>query len=633
MKAKESLVNQPRRARRAGGVKGRALLLFRLARQDIRHHVAQAVLLVVAIAAATAVLSLALALNDVNSDPYRQTMAATKGPDVVAQGGYAPYTGVTSPADLAALVALNHAKGVAAHSGPYPIVGGTGPVGPVMRGTDFVTSVQVEGREPGVAAVDQPKVTDGTWIRPGGVVVERSFAQAANLRPGQAITLNGHPFQVAGFAVTAAFHGFPGVSLVWATEAAARSLATKADPVSYISNLELSDASPRAVNAFVNAYGVSSGAPAEGKRGGGPADATTPSLTSWMETAYADAGFLRTDQSFLFAGTVLLGLLALASVAVLVGGRLAEGTRRVGLLKATGGTPGIVAATFLAEYLFLALVAAFAGLLAGWLAAPLLAKPEADLVGAPGAPALTLVTVVTALAVALGVALASTLVPAIRAARTSTVSALADAPRLPKRRDSLVRLSRKLPVPALIGLRLVARRPRRAILSAASIAVAVMGLVAALAVHAAVGAKFSRLGSWGGLVDPDVPRAEQVLTAITISLVTLAALTAIFAAMATVLDARRASAVALALGATPQQVRAGLVMAQVIPALPGAVLGLPLGLGLFKLAAHGLTGLPPVPWLVAAVLGTVLVVAGLTSVPARISLRRPVAEMLQTEAA
>jgi putative ABC transport system permease protein len=628
-------MSQPRRARRAGGVTGRALLLFRLAWQDIRHHLAQAALLTVAIAAATAVLTLAFALNGVNSNPFQQTMAATKGPDVVAQSGYDPYTGVTSPADLAALVALNHAKGIAAHSGPYPIVGGTGPVGPVMRSADIVTSVQVEGREPGVAAVDQPKVTDGTWIRPGGVVVERSFAEAASLRLGQTITLNGHPFQVAGVAVTAAFHGFPGVSLIWATEAAARSLATKADPLSYISNLKLSDTSPRAVNAFVNAYGVNTSAPAEGKKGGGPADATTPSLTSWMQTAYTDASFLRTDQAFLLTGTVLLGLLALASVAVLVGGRLAEGTRRVGLLKATGGTPGIVAATFLAENLFLALIAAVAGLLAGWLAAPLLSKPEADLVGTPGAPQLTLVTVVAALAVSLAVALASTLVPAIRAARISTVSALADAPRLPRRRDSLIRLSRKLPVPALFGLRLVARRPRRAIFSAASIAVAVMGLVAALAIHAAADNKFSHFGSSGGLVSPDVPRAEQVLTAITISLVTLAALTAIFAAMVTVLDARRASAVTLALGATPQQVRAGLVMAQLIPALPGAILGLPLGIGLFKVAAHGLNdlGLPPMLWLVATVLGTVLVVAALTSVPARTCLRRPVAEMLQTEAA
>jgi putative ABC transport system permease protein len=455
------------------------------------------------------------------------------------------------------------------------------------------------------------------------VVVERSFAEAANLSLGQTITLNGHPFRVVGFAVTAAFHGFPGVSLIWATEAAARSLATKADPLSYISNLKLPDASPRAVNAFVNAYGVKNGA---------PTDATTPFLTPWTEVAYTDASFLRTDQAFLFTGTVLLGLLALASVAVLVGGRLAEGTRRVGLLKAVGGTPDLVAATFLAENLFLALVAAFVGLLAGWRAAPLISNPEAELVGTPGAPPLTLVTVVVALGVALVVGLASTLVPAIRAARMSTVSALADAPRLPRRRESLIRLSTKLPGPALFGLRLVARRPRRAILSAASVAVTVMGLVAALAIHAGVDKKRSHFGSSGGLVNPDIPRAEQVLTVLTILLVTLAVLTAIFTALATVLDARRASAVTLALGATPQQVRAGLAMTQVIPALPGAILGLPLGLGLFKVAAHGLSGLPPVLWLVAAVLGTVFVVAALTSVPARIGLRRPVAEMLQTEA-
>jgi ABC-type antimicrobial peptide transport system permease subunit len=612
-------MGQPRRARRAGGVKGRALLLCRLARQDIRHHFAQALLLVVAIAVATATLTMAMALNGVNSamngvnsNPYQQTMAATKGPDVVAQSSSSPYTNVTSPADLAALVALNHAKGVVAHSGPYPMATA------VMRSTDIDAGVSVEGRQLGMAAVDQPKVTDGTWIRSGGVVVERSFAQAANLRLGQTITLNGRPFQVVGFAVTSAFDGYPGISLMWATEAAARSLATKAAPLTYYSNLKLSDASPRALDAFVRAYSTD--------------NASSPFLISWTVVAYQDSSFLRSDQALLLTGATLLGLLALASVAVLVGGRLAEQTRRVGLLKAVGGTPDLVAATFLTENLFLALVAAFVGLLAGWRAAPLVSNPGAELVGAPGAPPLTLVMVVVAVGVALVVVLASTLVPAIRAARMSTVSALADAPRLPRRRDSLIRLSRKLPVPALFGLRLVARRPRRAILSAASIAVTVMGLVAALAIHAGVDKKLSRFGGSGGLVNPNISQAEQVLNVITISLVTLAALTAIFTALATVLDARRASAVTLALGATPQQVRAGLAITQVIPALPGAILGLPLGIGLFKIGAHGLSGLPPALWLVAAVLGTVVVVAALTSVPARIATRRPVTEILQAEA-
>ncbi len=129
-------------ARRAGRVRGRALLLFRLARQDIRHHLAQAVLLVVAIAAATAVLTLAFALNGVNTNPYQQTMAATKGPDVVAQSGNDPYTGVTSPAALAALVALNHAKGVAGPQRPLSDRGRHRPGGPrhAQRGPRYLSA-------------------------------------------------------------------------------------------------------------------------------------------------------------------------------------------------------------------------------------------------------------------------------------------------------------------------------------------------------------------------------------------------------------------------------------------------------------------------------------------------------------
>src|SRR6202044_1092650 len=114
------------------------------------------------------------------------------------------------------------------------------------------------------------------------------------------ITLNGRPFRVVGFAVTAAFGGFPGMSLMWATEATARSLAAKADPLAYISNLKLSDASSRAVAAFVNAHRTS--------------NTSSPFLTSWTVIAYSDASFLRSDQAVLLTGATLLGLLALASV-------------------------------------------------------------------------------------------------------------------------------------------------------------------------------------------------------------------------------------------------------------------------------------------------------------------------------
>ena len=82
----------------------------------------------------------------------------------------------------------------------------------------------------------------------------------------------------------------------------------------------------------------------------------------------------------------LLALLAIGTLAILVGGRMAEQLRRVGLLKAVGGTPALVATVLLAEYLAIALVAAATGLAAGRLTAPLLTSSGAALLGTAGAP-------------------------------------------------------------------------------------------------------------------------------------------------------------------------------------------------------------------------------------------------------
>jgi putative ABC transport system permease protein len=99
-----------------------------------------------------------------------------------------------------------------------------------------------------------------------------------------------------------------------------------------------------------------------------------------------------------------------------------------------------------------------------------------------------------------------------------------------------------------------------------------------------------------------------------------------------VLDARHTSALARALGITPRQLTAGMTAAQVLPALPGASLGIPLGIGLFKVASHVVT-VPPAWWLAAAMLGTLLAVAALTTIPARMGARRPAGEILQAETA
>ena len=639
---------------------GKIRLVGRLVGRDLRRRPGPAMLLVLAITAATATLTLGLVLRGVTNQPYQQTRAATDGPDVVAQiAGFGPVTtgpghrrhvrhhGPSAPAPASAPItraqiaaeagALSRAPGVTRSSGPFPVASA------VVRARGLTADVEAEGRSPAPASVDQPKVIAGTWVSRGGIVLERTFADALGVGVGDQVTLNGRPFRVAGIAVTAAGLPYPNlcyypggscvfdlpgpfasrnVGFAWITEPDARALASAQAPLSYIVDLKLKD--PAAAPAFASAHG-------------NQPTPTSPTLIPWQAIQSSSGLLVQDEQSVISPGAWLAGLLAIASVAVLAGGRMAERTRRVGLLKAVGSTPGTVALVLLAENLLLALVAAAAGLAIGWLAAPLVASPGAALVGTPGAPAFTLSTVGVVVAVALVVALASTLVPAIRAARTSTVSALAAVSynagaRTPRRRPRLIALSARLPVPALLGLRLVARRPRRALLSAASVAITATGIVAVLAFHTTV--RLRTVGLANGLNDPVVDRDEQMLLVLTVVLVALTVLNAICAAWATVLDARHTSALARALGTTPRQVAAGIAAAQVIPAVPGALLGIPLGIGLFAVAAPGAgVVVPPASWLAAAVLGTPVVIAVLAAIPARVGARRPVSPILQAETA
>jgi ABC-type lipoprotein release transport system permease subunit len=613
---------------------GKVLLVCRLAVKDIRHRPVQAMLLLLAIATGAATLALGLALQGTTNDPYARTRVATNGPDVVAtvfpNGSSAPGPaasarpggsgGQSGPgsADVAGLVPLEHASGVVAHSGPFPVTW------TLLRAGHTTGGAEVEGRSAAPSSVDRPKLMQGTWVRPGGVVVEAAFANALGLHVGDRLSLGGTSFEVAGTAATAAIPDYPDVcarlgcfttnpynpGLVWATEADAEHIAHAAasTPVAYFLNLKLSD--PAGASAFADRYDTNT-------------SPTAPFLLSWQSIRDGDAQLIAKVQLVLLTGSWLLALLALASVAVLVGGRMAEQTRRVGLLKAVGGTPRLVAVVLLFEHVLVGLCAAGVGLAAGWLAAPLLDQPGAGLVGAPSAPSLTGATVGLVVALALAVAIVATFVPAVRAARQSTVAALEDSARAPLRRAAVIRLSAHLPAPLLLGVRLAVRRPRRLLLSVFSIAVTASGLVAVLILHATA-------GSWSlG------PKLDEVTTIISVMLVILAAVNAVFIAWATALDARHSAALASALGATPAQITTGLSVAQLLPALAGALLGIPGGIAIYGTPKNGggATTIPSALWLVVMVVVTLLAVAVLTAIPARLSARRPVAEVLQAETA
>ena len=187
-------------------------------------------------------------------------------------------------------------------------------------------------------------------------------------------------------------------------------------------------------------------------------------------------------------------------------------------------------------------------------------------------------------------------------------------------------------MPLLLGLRLMARRPRRVLLTTASLTVTATTIVAVLIFHATVSLDTRMSGPWAGPPDPSNARVSEVLLVITVAMVVLAAAIATFAIWATVLDNRHFSAVARSLGTTPKQTAGALATAQLIPALAGALLGIPAGTALYSAVQNGgPQGTPPAWWLAVMVAGMLLGVAGLTAVPARIEARRPVAQALEME--
>jgi ABC-type lipoprotein release transport system permease subunit len=613
---------------------GRILLVGRLAVRDLRRRRIEAGLLLLAIMAATTTLTLGLVLHDAASDPYQSTREATNGPDVVAS--------VSQPGERSGLAKLTSAPGVKDHSGPYPVTSAQ------LKASGRTSDVQAVGRDAAPASVDQPALVDGSWVSEGGVVVEAAFAKALDVRVGDPITLNGRSLEVVGVAITAAMPPYPAAycvvaagcargathqelselppdvlqdpGLVWLTQADVRSLSPDPDSLSYVMNLKL--AGPDEAQAFVDAHP--------------PESLESPRLASWENILDEATELARDAQILLLIGAWLLGLLAVASVSVLVGGRMADQTRRVGLLKAVGGTPSLVAAVLLAEYVLVAIVAAAAGLAVGSLTAPVLTEPSAGLIGGAAPPSITMSTAGLVTAVALGVAVVATAVPAARAARSSTVNALADSAPPPRRASWLIAISARLPVPLLLALRVAARRPRRVALGVVSIAITVSGIYVALVLNAFL----TTQPVAAGVTDAQAELLRQVLLVVVVILLSLAAVNAIFITWAAVLDNRHSSALARALGATPGEMSTALAAAQVLPALLGAILGVyPGGFAVF-VAINAITGgdrdraTLPSPWqLLAVVLATVLVVTALTAVPAGLGGRRPVTETFQAELA
>ncbi|GAA2662936.1 hypothetical protein GCM10010400_22670 [Streptomyces aculeolatus] len=593
-------------------MRGRLLLIWRLVARDIRRRPGEAVVLLLAVTAATASLTLGMATDNAVVGGYLKTREVTAGPDVTA------ITTATGPTALAGRIA--DAPGVDQVAAPVPGFSTT------VRAHGHTENTAVEGRERTASAVDRPLVTSGTWVRSGGAVVERGFAQALGVRVGDRVTIGGRAYPVVGTAVSAATAVYPwgnwaegpgpsdGGGRIWLTTDDARAAAGD-ESLLYLLNIKLSD--PGAARGWAGTVLT------DDLRG-----RDWVNTHSWQTFVDDNTRLLRSVQPALVVGGGLLAAASVVTLASLAAVRGPRDHRRAGLFQAVGATPRTVAAMLLAQYLLLTVVSAVAGVTVGCLTAPALADPSAGLLNTAAPPTTGIITTATVLA--LLVTLIGTLGPVLRTVRSSTVDTLADPAHPTAYRPRLTAMTAHLPTPLLIGVRLIARRPGRAVLSAVGTAATTVMVTAVLTFQVSLEADTAR----GASAVEEIRNAVtgHVMLGATVALVALSVLNTVFVGWSAAVQARRALAVTRTLGATPGQVIAALCTAQLLPAVGAIAVGIPLGIGLFALFS-AVVVTPPGTWLATAAPAALLAVAALTALPAWLHTRSPAGRVLNAEPA
>ncbi|MGW0982632.1 FtsX-like permease family protein [Streptomyces xiamenensis] len=591
---------------------GRLLLIWRLVARDLRRRPGEALVFLLAATAATTSLTLGMATENSVASGYTRTREATSGPDVTA---------ITTSADPFALAGrIADAPGVDTLADPVPGFSTT------VRANGRTENTTVEGRERAASAVDRPLVTSGTWVRGGGAVIERGFAQALGVRVGDRVTIGEREYPVVGTAISAATAVYPwgnwaqgpgpsdGGGRIWLTTEDARAAAGDTSPL-YLLNIKLSD--PEAARGWADSAFI------DDLRG-----QEWVNTRPWQTFLEGDTRLLGSVRPTLVVGGGLLAAASLVTLASLGAVRAPRDRRRAALFKAVGATPRTVAALLLAQYLLLTVVAAAAGVIAGCLTAPALADPSAGLLNTAGPPTAGIVVAATALA--LLVTSIATLGPVLRTVRSSTADTLADPAHLTAHRPRLTAVTAHLPTPLLIGLRLIARRPGRAVLSAVGPAATMVMVTAVLTFQVSLAAETAQGTSTVQEIRDAV--TGQVMLGVTVALGALCVLNTVFVSWSAAVQARRALAVTRTLGATPGQVVAALCVAQLLPAVVATAVGIPIGIGLFAVFSPVVV-LPPGSWLAAAAPAVLLAVAALTALPAWLHTRSPAGRVLNAEPA
>jgi putative ABC transport system permease protein len=301
--------------------------------------------------------------------------------------------------------------------------------------------------------------------------------------------------------------------------------------------------------------------------------------------------------------------------------------------KAVGLTPRQVTIAFALESAALGLIAVVIGFAVGAVLAPRLAAPTAEtMLASPTIAASPWHLLVASCPVVL-VVVASARASTRRSTQFSVLQSIQSGAASPTSRSRLARTIGRLslPLPLALGLKDLVAQPHRALRLAGAIAITGAGIVFALSMKASLDAVT------GADVD-DVPDELPVLVyTLDAVLLVITATTLDAVALLSVRERIRDYSVLKTVGLTPRQIACSLVGAHAALGLIAALLSIPVGIGLY-LAVYALAGadaddlvLAPWWWLALVPVGALPVIAGVTSLPARLATRIPSAQALRYE--
>ena len=595
-----------------------ALILARLSFSGALSRRAHAVLSVVAVAGATTALAVGIGIRDVADRPFERTFAESNGAHVT----------VLPRSTKSELAWVERLPGVTSSTGALPVIMS----GFTSEGKSFgIRLVGVEARPPTVA---KPLVTDGGWPRQKELLVERSFARALGLSVGDRLDVGAASVRVAGIAIVPLGEAYPQSQpgIAFAHESTLASIQPDRSRWGTLVGIRLADPA----RAPVVARRI--------ERAGGGGLVAVP----WTDERDEAAATVRTITVILGVYGLLLLLSAGAILATLVGARVVGQAREIGLLKTTGLTPANVTVVLWLEQISLAIAGCGLGFVAGRLITPIVANESAALLQASETPSFDPLATALVAGVVLTLVTAFSVSPASRLARRTTSATLQAAQGSSSGRARAGRLGRRgLPLVSAIGLREALVRPGRTILSVVVLAVTVGSVVGTLGMEASL--DVASEPPRAPLVDGQQPAWDPIdddlgegatLRPIVYGLDAVLLLVGLVGLLATVLLTARERVRELgllkAVGLTPRQVVRALVVGQALVAAGATLIGIPLGLILFRLSIAATGGSDefayPAWWALAAILPcAVIVVAALVTPLARSAARLPVTDALRYE--